>query len=121
MTRPTDAPQPMTAQEALEQAAKICDERFKVIENDTSGDREYFYLDELENAAKAIRALAASLPSERSAIPEGWVLVPMKPTPVMVKAGKRWMTWQRGYDVEAAYDDMLAAVPSSDGDEEKQR
>jgi len=45
---------------ALEEAAKLCDERFKVIDQDTSGDNEYFYLDELENAAKAIRALKRS-------------------------------------------------------------
>jgi hypothetical protein len=44
-------------EKGLEDAASLCDARFKVINEDTSGDTEYFYLDELENAAKAIRRL----------------------------------------------------------------
>lgn len=42
----------------IEECAKVCDDRFKAIERDTSGDTTYYYLDELENAAKAIRALS---------------------------------------------------------------
>lgn len=45
---------------ALEEAAQICDARFAFIRDDHSGDSEYFYLDELENAANAIRALKRS-------------------------------------------------------------
>lgn len=118
MTSPIDAPQPMTAREALEQAARICEKRYE--EELSLAEREIgvtgfsvtvSFAAAYKEAAKLIRARAASLPAEQKfsveapgcaycmscpdpkcpakkpAVPEGYVLVPKEPTEAMFRAG----------------------------------
>lgn len=55
---------------------------------------------------------AAPVPPAESAVPDGWKLVPVEPTPEMVQAG-----WEEHEgSVEGVYLAMLAAAPKPEGE-----
>lgn len=53
--------------------------------------------------------------SSASAIPEGWKLVPIEPTPEMIRAGNEcWMITEG--NAPAYWSEMLAAAPQPEGE-----
>ena len=102
----------------LEKAAEICVEHSRTYGainlsvTQEHRNRDYAAEHALFTAATALRALAALLPQET--VPEGWKLVPERPTDVMVAIGKEtWNTFDN-YTVRAykAYMAMVAAAPT---------
>ncbi|AYC99993.1 hypothetical protein [Neorhizobium sp. NCHU2750] len=55
----------------------------------------------------------APAPPAHLRVPDGWALVPFKPSPEMVEAGKRWSPLP-----EQVWTDMIDAAPISDAEQE---
>ena len=95
----------------LEKAAEIAGTyRLDDLSRDYCCEGNMWWL--LGQVSKAIRVYAATLPQET--VPEGWKLVPERPTDVMVAIGKEtWNTFDN-YTVRAykAYMAMVAAAPT---------
>jgi hypothetical protein len=70
-------------------------------------------------AGDIVRALTATASAEPVAIPDGWKLVPVKPTNEMVSAVRDIAGAQAAAYGLAAWDTMLKAAPVSGGDNAK--
>jgi hypothetical protein len=73
-------------------------------------EREHWAAREIERLREIVSRTAAS--AEQTAVPTGWKLVPVNPTPEMHVAADALVTAAGGYvSPDEAYDAMLAAAP----------
>jgi hypothetical protein len=74
-----------------------------LVEGPNSHDTAVMWIQAME---KVRDRLAAAQAAQAGAVPEGWKLVPARPTPEMIDAGDKWA------GVKECYLTMLAAAPS---------
>jgi hypothetical protein len=76
-------------------------------------DRSQFVAKIQVRIIDAIRQANTAPPAERVRVPDGWKLVPIRPTPLMVGEGA-WTYRQVDGDIAQCYESMVKAAPESD-------